>query len=178
MDLSSPFITNSQAAKLMKESERSLDDPAVDPQAATVFGIARSESRIDAAPSRHVAMAARTVRAVRKDDHRTRARLADSAGDRWDRMEQREQFGDIMPVRANQCVRQRDTVPGEPLATVDPRANLAHCFRHGRHFNNVDLLIELGYDFPSAVALFQQWLIRYRSRRSKMKNSTPPIPRH
>lgn len=66
---------------------------------------------------------------------------------------------------------------GELRATVNPRNNLAHCFCCGRNFNNIDLLLELGYDFPSAIALLQQWLIRYQARHSKKKNRTPPIPR-
>ncbi len=36
---------------------------------------------------------------------------------------------------------------GEFRATVNPRNNLAHCFSCGRNFNNIDLLMTLGYDF-------------------------------
>ncbi len=47
---------------------------------------------------------------------------------------------------------------GEFRATVNPRNNLAHCFCCGRNFNNIDLLMALGYDFPSAVEVLEQWL--------------------
>jgi hypothetical protein len=42
---------------------------------------------------------------------------------------------------------------GEMRATVNPRNNLAHCFGCKKNVNNIDLLIELEYDFVSAVKL-------------------------
>jgi hypothetical protein len=66
---------------------------------------------------------------------------------------------------------------GELNATVNPRTNLAHCFCCRRNFNNIDLLIALGYDFRRAVALLEQWLARYQSQKEKRKNHTPPIAR-
>lgn len=56
---------------------------------------------------------------------------------------------------------------GEMRATVNPRINLAHCFCCKRNLNNIDLLIALGHDFRSAVALLEQWLKRYQSRPPK-----------
>jgi hypothetical protein len=47
---------------------------------------------------------------------------------------------------------------GELQATVNPKNNLAHCFCCEKNLNNIDLLIELGYDFRAAVALLDQWL--------------------
>ncbi len=55
---------------------------------------------------------------------------------------------------------------GEFRATVNPRNNLAHCFRCGRNFNNIDLLMALGYEFPEAVEVLQQWLRSYREERT------------
>jgi len=49
-------------------------------------------------------------------------------------------------------------------ATVNPRNNLAHCFCCGKNFNNIDLLMALGYDFPSAVEVLEQWLSRHREQ--------------
>jgi hypothetical protein len=43
-----------------------------------------------------------------------------------------------------------------------PRNNLAHCFSCGRNFNNIDLLMALGYDFPAAVEVLEQWLRSHR----------------
>ena len=47
---------------------------------------------------------------------------------------------------------------GEMRATVNPRNNLAHCFCCKKNLNNIDLLIELDYDFLSAVALLERLL--------------------
>ena len=56
---------------------------------------------------------------------------------------------------------------GEMRATVNPRTNLARCFCCQRNFNNIDLLIALGYDFRTAVALLERWLKRYQTSSSE-----------
>ncbi len=56
---------------------------------------------------------------------------------------------------------------GEMLATVNPRNNLAHCFACHKNFNNIDLLLILGHDFPSAVTILQRWLNDYLARQAK-----------
>jgi hypothetical protein len=59
----------------------------------------------------------------------------------------------------------------EMLAVVNPRNNLAHCFACASNFNNIDLLLALNHDFRSAVALLEDLLREYQSRRSKHKTS-------
>jgi DNA primase len=54
---------------------------------------------------------------------------------------------------------------GEQRATVNPRNNLAHCFCCKKNLNNIDLLIELDYDFLSAVALLERWLKEHEARK-------------
>jgi DNA primase len=46
----------------------------------------------------------------------------------------------------------------ELRATVNPRNNLAHCFTCGKNSNNIDLMMELGYDFKTAVDILKEWL--------------------
>jgi hypothetical protein len=58
---------------------------------------------------------------------------------------------------------------GEMRATVNPRNNLAHCFCCQKNLNNIDLLITLGYDFLSAVALLEGWLKQYQAQQAKSK---------
>ena len=53
---------------------------------------------------------------------------------------------------------------GEMRATVNPRNNLAHCFNCKTNLNNIDLLIRLGHDFRTAVAVLENWLKRYETR--------------
>ena len=56
---------------------------------------------------------------------------------------------------------------GEMQAVVNPRNNLAHCFSCSKNLNNIDLLMTLGYDFASAVAVLQRLLERHESRLPK-----------
>jgi hypothetical protein len=56
---------------------------------------------------------------------------------------------------------------GEMRATVNPRNNLAHCFRCKKNLNNIDLLLTLDYDFVAAVALLQRWLNDYEAKQAK-----------
>jgi DNA primase len=62
---------------------------------------------------------------------------------------------------------------GEMLATVNPRNNLAHCFGCSTNLNNIDLLLILGYDFKSAVAILERWLKRHEGRLPKSDASNP-----
>ncbi len=61
---------------------------------------------------------------------------------------------------------------GDMLATVNPRNNLAHCFSCEKNLNNIDLLLTLGYDFRTAVAVLERLLQRYQALQGKEK--TPP----
>jgi hypothetical protein len=65
----------------------------------------------------------------------------------------------------------------ELRATVNPRNNLSHCFSCAQNLNNIDLLITLGYDFRSAVAILQRWLLQYLDRQEKKKTPTASQPR-
>lgn len=64
---------------------------------------------------------------------------------------------------------------GEMRATVNPRNNLAHCFCCQRNLNNIDLLIALGRDFLSAVALLETWLEVYQAQQDRLAKTKPPI---
>jgi hypothetical protein len=52
------------------------------------------------------------------------------------------------------------------------RNNLAHCFHCAKNLNNIDLLMTLGYDFRTAVAVLEKLLLRYEDRLPKKKTST------
>ena len=57
----------------------------------------------------------------------------------------------------------------ELRATVNPRNNLAHCFCCAQNFNNIDLLIALGYDFLPAAALLETWLNQHQQSLAQPK---------
>ena len=59
------------------------------------------------------------------------------------------------------------------LATVNPRNNLAHCFNCQKNLNNIDLLMTVGYDFPTAVSVLENLLQRYEARLPKQNTPTP-----
>jgi DNA primase len=63
---------------------------------------------------------------------------------------------------------------GEMLATVNPRNNLAHCFGCQKNLNNIDLLMTLGYDFRSAVAILERWLNQHQARLPKQNQPVGP----
>ena len=60
----------------------------------------------------------------------------------------------------------------EMQATVNPRNNLAHCFHCDKNLNNIDLLLSIGYEFRTAVAVLKQLLERYEARLPKKKTPT------
>ncbi len=55
----------------------------------------------------------------------------------------------------------------EMRATVNPRNNLAHCFSCLKNLNNIHLLLTLGYDFRSAVALLEGLLDQYQAHQAR-----------
>jgi DNA primase len=65
---------------------------------------------------------------------------------------------------------------GEMRATVNPRNNLAHCFSCKKNLNNIDLLLQLDYDFHSAVSLLERWLNQHQTQLPK-KNTPAPLAR-
>jgi hypothetical protein len=66
---------------------------------------------------------------------------------------------------------------GEMRATVNPRNNLAHCFCCKKNLNNIDLLLELNYDFLGAVTLLERWLNEHESQQVKKPKGSPASDR-
>jgi hypothetical protein len=66
---------------------------------------------------------------------------------------------------------------GEMRATVNPRNNLAHCFSCRKNLNNIDLMLQLDYDFLDAVTLLKRWLDHYQAQQAKTKTPAPQTDR-
>jgi len=64
----------------------------------------------------------------------------------------------------------------EMLAHVNPRNNLAHCFHCNANFNNIDLMLTRGYDFPSAVTLLERLLKQCDNGQPRNRTFTRPTP--
>jgi len=62
----------------------------------------------------------------------------------------------------------------EHRATVNPRNNLSHCFSCGENFNNIDLMMILGYDFVPAVEILKNWLEEYQRDLGRRKPAAEP----
>jgi len=66
----------------------------------------------------------------------------------------------------------------ETLAAVNPRNNLGHCFHCKKNMNNIDLMLQCGYEFLDAVTLLEQWLHLYNGHNAGHKiesNPTGPV---
>jgi hypothetical protein len=90
------------------------------------------------------------------------------------------QLGDQAPYAKAVEGRFRFRCPhcGETQAVVNPKNNLAHCFQCDKNINNIDLLLLCGYDFKSAVALLQKWLVLYRSEKAAPRFNHVSKPNH
>lgn len=55
-------------------------------------------------------------------------------------------------------------------ATVNPKNNLAHCFCCQKNINNIDLMVEIGYDFKQAVVILEKWMRQYKTGSILKKN--------
>ncbi len=64
------------------------------------------------------------------------------------------------------------------LVVVNPRNNLAHCFRCQKNFNNIDLLMMLGYNFASTVTILDRWLNDTSPAIQQSNIEQQVIPRH
>ena len=61
-------------------------------------------------------------------------------------------------------------------ATVNPRNNYSHCFTCRQNLNNIDLLLTLGYDFPTTVTILERWLRQHQARLGNKPSADPPAP--
>lgn len=126
MDVGSAFPADAESLEAVEPGEGALDDPAVGAQAGAVPCSAAGDGRHDAAGADLVAVDVVVVPAVGEQRVRLPARTADPAADRRDRVEQRQELGDVVAVAAGQRDGQRDAgrvdqqmVLGARAGTVD-----------------------------------------------------------
>src|SRR5262249_19652420 len=87
-----------------------LHNPAMDAKAAAVRCAAFSNHRNDFALPEFLTMTLRVVSPVSLNTFRPPAWTSRFAGNWWNRIHQRQQLSDVMPVATGQQDRQRDTV--------------------------------------------------------------------
>jgi hypothetical protein len=110
----------------VQQRDRAFHYPAVHAQAGAVFGAAPCDARSDLEPADLVAVGLVVVAAVRVQVPRALERLSALAADRWHRLDQRDQLGDVVAVAAGQRDGEGDAVPvtddvvfGARFGTVD-----------------------------------------------------------
>jgi hypothetical protein len=108
------LVSNRQSTKAMEPRERPFDDPAGPAEAATVRRPALGELAGDAALRQLIPMRLRIVPAVALNQRRFAHRPADTAAHGRHRVNQVEQFGDVIPVRGRQRRAERN-----PLAVSE-----------------------------------------------------------
>jgi hypothetical protein len=109
VDIRSSLKANTQPAKLMKPTVRSLHNPSERAQAAAVFGVAFGEHRSNATPPQSLAMGFGIIRPVTLYTFGTPSPSAVAANLR-NRIHQRDQLRYIVSIGSRQRRCQRDAV--------------------------------------------------------------------
>jgi hypothetical protein len=111
VDVGSPFPSDPQASEAVQPRETPLHDPAVGAQARAVPRTAAGDRGHNPASADLIAVDVMVVAAVSEQRVRLAAGTADSTTDRRDRVEQRQQLGDVVAVASGQQDRERGAVP-------------------------------------------------------------------
>ncbi|BCJ33891.1 hypothetical protein Athai_13940 [Actinocatenispora thailandica] len=93
MDVGSAFVADAQAFEGVESGEGVFDGPAYDAEAGTVSGAASGDDRCDAASADHSAVLVVVVAAVGVQVWWSAPWAADHAADRWNGVDQGDQFG-------------------------------------------------------------------------------------
>ena len=107
MNLSFAFISDSQAAELMKPAVRSLDDPPVPAKSAPVRLTPPRDHRFDSAPTQFISMRLRVVGPVGEKVQRPTPWPSHLTTYRWDGVYHWKQLRDIVGVGPGQDHRER-----------------------------------------------------------------------
>jgi hypothetical protein len=86
----------------MQPRQRAFDHPPRAPETTPVVGATRCELGANATAVEGIAMELRIVGAVALDQSRLTHRSARTASHRRERVDQRQEFGDVVPIRRGQ----------------------------------------------------------------------------
>jgi len=110
VDVGSAFVAGAEAAVLVQPGEGALDDPALGAVSGSVWCVAFGDDRSDAAGAELVAVGSGVVAAVGEEDLRSASGSSALAPDGRDRVEQREELGDVRTVGGGEEAGERDAV--------------------------------------------------------------------
>ena len=110
VDVGAAFPSDAQASELVQPAQRALHHPTVDSQPAAVGSETSRHHRLDATKPELLAMPFGVVPPVALNPVRSEPGPAHPAGNRRDRVHQRQQLGHIIAVRTREDDRQRDAI--------------------------------------------------------------------
>ena len=109
MDLVAALVADEQSLELVQPGEGALDDPAGTAEPRAVLGLAAGDLRCDPAFAELAAVGGVVVAALGGQAFRTATRPANLAAHGGNRVEQRDQLGDVMAVAAGERPGERDS---------------------------------------------------------------------
>ena len=104
------FVANAKPTELVKPGLRSLDDPAIRSESFRFGHASFGNLGFDVTKAKFTTVAARIVGFVSTDARRPSARTTHAPFDGFDRIDQRQQFGDVVLVGSRQPDGKRDAV--------------------------------------------------------------------
>jgi hypothetical protein len=108
VDLVAAVVADEQSFEFVQPGEGALDDPAGAAEAGAVFGPAAGDLRCDPAFAQFLAVGGVVVAAVGGHALGAPAWPADAAAHRRDRVDERDQLGDVVAVAARDRPGERD----------------------------------------------------------------------
>ena len=108
MDFGAAVVADEQSFELVQPGEGALDDPAVSAESGAVLGLAARDHRLDSALTDKPPVLVVVVTPVGDQRVGSPPRPAAQTRDRRDRIEQRDQLGDVVAVAARECPGERD----------------------------------------------------------------------
>lgn len=110
MNVGPTFEANTKTTEVVKPRMSTLDNPAVLTQTTAVFCAALGDHWLDAALAKFLTMRFGVIAAVCVDDRGFLKRSATHAANRWDGVNQWQQLGDIVAIRAGQDRADRNAI--------------------------------------------------------------------
>lgn len=110
MNVRTALPTNAEAAKLMKPTEAAFHHPAGVAQAASMFGIAPGQHRLNATPSQLRAMSGGVIGPIALHALGSTSRVTALASDRGNPIHQRQQLSHVVTIGRREGDDQRDAL--------------------------------------------------------------------
>ena len=110
MDVGAAFVADAEAPVLVQPGEGAFDDPAFPAESRAVHGVTFGDDRPDAAGLESLPVRLGVVAAVGKECIRSAPWSSAFAGYGRDRLDEREQLGDVVAVGGGEQAGERDAV--------------------------------------------------------------------